>query len=257
MFYCGANSACQDPGMTNPEPVCRIPLETKERRHLGAYRLVRNLCAAVLTNGYEPTPGLMLGAARIRPVADDADRESVPAAGPVLVAIGAPYGVIEALAASTLLGDLRPDVKTLADPFVATAPGLASRFLAHNPWERRTANPANVQAAHRAMRWLRSGGLLAAFMDEDGWNAAVRVARLARASVMPAAVVRKHTTMAGTGSVELRIGAPLLAARLASFARDAEAIGYLRWRTNLLAWRHQPAPRLVPRIECIGAGTRP
>jgi len=216
---------------------------------MATYRLVRNLCADVLASGYEPDPGLLLGAARVRPTASESDLERIPAVGPVLVAAGAAYGALEALAASFMLDEIRPDVKVVADRFLAVAPNLRPRFVASDPWDRRRAAPANVRALGQGLAWLRSGGLLAAFVDQDAWTAAVRLARLAGAAVVPAAVTRPQTQNPESGAIELRFGAPVGSERLARFALDADAAAYLCWRTCELAGRHRAALRLVPRLD--------
>jgi hypothetical protein len=189
-----------------------------------------------------------LGAAKVRPVANGGDLDKIPVAGPVLVAAGAAYGVLEALAASVLLDGIRPDVKVVADRFVVTAPNLRPRFIACDPWEGQTAAPVNVRALREGLAWLRCGGLLAAFLAEEGWRAAVRLARRAGAAIVPAAVAWRQTGLPEGGAVEMRFGAPLVSERLAEFALDAHATAYLRWRVNLLARRHEPVLRLVPRL---------
>jgi hypothetical protein len=169
-------------------------------------------------------------------------------AGPVLVAAGAAYGALAELAASVLLDEIRPDVKVVADQFVATAPNLRPRFIACDPWEDHRAALVNVRALREGLAWLRCGGLLAAFLAEEGWGAAVRLARRAGAAIVPAAVAWRQTGLPEGGAVEMRFGAPLASERLAEFALDAHATAYLRWRVNLLACRHEPALRLVPRL---------
>lgn len=239
--------------MGTPEPTCRLAADPAGSGRTAAFQLLRGLCASVLASGYEPTPGILLGAARVRPMASEGDLRNIPAAGPVLVTAGAAYGALEALVASALLDEIRPDVKVLADLFVATAPNLRPRFVACDPWEQRRAAPANVRGLRDGLAWLRSGGMLAAFVEEDGWAAAVRLARLTDAAIVPAAVTRPRTRMPEGGSIELRFGAPITAQRLAEFALNSEAIGYLRWRTNLLIWRDQPVLRLVPRPATVHA----
>lgn len=233
--------------MTIPEPTCSLGKDPAGAGCLATYRLVRNLCAGVLASGHEPDPGLLLGAARVRPIASEADLERIPPAGPVLVAAGAAYGALEALAASFLLDEIRPDVKVVTDRFLAVAPNLRPRFLASDPWDRRRAAPANVRALRQGLAWMRSGGLLAAFVDQDAWAAAVRLARLAGAAIVPAAVTRLQTQLPENGAIELRLGAPVSSERLARFALDADAAAYLCWRSSELAGRHRPVLRLVPR----------
>lgn len=215
---------------------------------------MRDLCADVLLRGFTPSAGILLGAAGVRPLAEEADLDNIPAAGPVLVTVGAHYGSLEALAASFLLDDLRPGVRILSDAFIAAAPNQRLRFLPFDPWERRRAAAINVRAVRRGLAWLRSGGLLLAFVEENGWAAAVRTARLSRTAIVPAALIRKHRGMPGEGTIELRFGKLLSAERLSGLS-DAEAIGYLRWRIGLLSRRDQPALRLVPRLAQL-AGPR-
>ncbi len=234
--------------MTIPEPGCSPSPDPSGTGCLATYRLVRNLCAGVLAGGYEPDPGLLLGAARVRPTASAADLDNIPPAGPVLVAVGAAYGALEALAASFLLDEIRPDVKVVADRFLAAAPNLRPRFVASDPWDRRRAAPANVGALRQGLAWLRSGGLLAAFVEQDtSWAAVARLARLAAGTIVPAAVAQAQTQLPENAAIELRLGVPVSFRRLALFTRDDEAAGYLCWRTCELAARHRPALRLVPR----------
>ena len=233
--------------MAIPELTCFLSGDRARSDRLQTYRLVRNLCADVLASDFAPTPGLLLGAARVRPVATGVDLENIPLAGPVLVAAGAPYGALQALAASVVLDEIRPDVKVVADRFVAASPNLRSRFVGFDPWERRKAAAVNVRAIRQGLAWLRSGGLLLAFVQEDEWASAVRLARLTGAAIVPASVSHRQTGLPENGTIELRFGAPLASERLAQFTLDGEAAGYLRWRTNVLAWRHRTAIRLVPR----------
>ena len=226
--------------MTSPDPSCSFGAGRMEAHHL-----VRNLCASVAASGYALEPGLLLGAARVRPTASEADLANIPETGPVLVAVGAPYGALEALAASFLLDEIRPDVKVVADRFLAGAPNLRPRFVASDPWDLQPAAPSNFRALRQGLAWLGSGKLLAAFVEEDAWGTAVRLARRAGSAIVPAAVTRQQWPENGT--IELRFGAPVASARLARFALDAEAADYLRWRTRELAARHRPALRLVPR----------
>ena len=233
--------------MTSPDPTCRLGADPAEAGRAAAHQLVRELCGSVAASGYEPEPGLLLGAARVRPMASAADLGNIPDAGPVLVAAGAAYGALEALAASFLLDEIRPDVKVVADRFLAGAPSLRPRFVASDPWDLRPAAPSSLRALRQELAWLSSGGLLAAFVEEDDWGTAVRLARRAGAAIVPAAVTREWTRLPENGTIEMRFGAPVTSERLNRFALDAEAADYLRWRTRELAGRHRPALRLVPR----------
>jgi hypothetical protein len=95
---------------------------------------------------------------------------------------------------------------------------------------------------------MQSGGLLAAFAGGEGWPSVVRAARAAHAVVIPAVAVWRRTPVPEGGTIEVRFGAPLPQERLSGFAADRDAGHYLRWRTNLVAWRHEAPVRLVPRL---------
>jgi hypothetical protein len=224
---------------------------------LAVYRRLRDLCWEVLAAGDVVAPSRLLVAARVRPETAGGDRPRIPASGPVLVAADGTSGVVESLAAAVLLRRVRPDVKVLASQLIARRPNLEEFFIAYDRWQTRPAAPLNLRAAFAALDHFRSGGLLAVFPEDerpqpvgaDGvaehqcWVAAVRMALLAGAAIIPVSFTRSKAAVSvlpGDGgcaesAIEMRAGAPLDPRRLASFSSVAEAGSYVRWRTTLLA----------------------
>jgi hypothetical protein len=240
-------------------------VQRRNREMLAVCRRWRELCRQILPGGEELGPRRMLAAAGIRPQVSREDLGAIPASGPVLaVADGGAVCVIESLAAAELFRKTRPGAKVLAGHFLAKAPGLSSSFIPYDRRQRRPAASGNLRAMFAALAHLRSGGLLAAFPaderaprtssgNEPGWAAAVRIARLSGAAIVPVsfACTQAQASVfpgASVGEVEMRVGAPLDPQRLAAFASDEEAGSYLRWKTTLLARRREPPVRLVPRI---------
>ncbi len=242
--------------MTIPEPKWLLAADPGQQDRLATYTLVQYLRNEALGNDYEPSPAVLLGAAQVRPMVSDADLKNVPVSGPAIVVVASRYGALEALAASTLLEDLRPDVKVVADPFLAAIPDLRPRFVESDPWERRPGAPLNTSAIGRSLAWLNSGGLLVVFSHDDGGEGAVRLAYLSSAALVPACTARTETGVPGTVAIALRLGAPLTRDRLASMSSDAEAAGYLRWTANVLSRRHQSIAHMGttrPRLDPFAA----
>ncbi|HVX68017.1 MAG TPA: hypothetical protein VHA11_15500 [Bryobacteraceae bacterium] len=231
------------------------------RESLALYRRLRDECRQ-LSPEEQFGPGRVLVSAGFRPHASGEDLARIPASGPVLaVADGVPCA-IESLAAADLLGRARTGVKVLAGNFLSKAPGVCAWFVPYERRESRDRARGNLRAAFAALAHLRSGGLLAAFPsdarqrfasagEEPGWAAAVRLARLAGAAIVPVSLACMQAPDFPGGmpcSLEMQVGAPLDPARLAAFASDGEAGSYVRWRTTLLVRQRETPVRLVPRI---------
>ena len=179
------------------------------------------------------------------------------------------------------LKQVRPDVKLFANFLLHRIPELRELFLFVDPFAGKgsaRAN-ANAKALRSALSWLSHGGLLAVFpagevasfdlktlrVADPAWSPTVAgLARRTGAAVVPAFFPgRNRIFFQATGlvhpalrtallpreflarrgkAIELRIGTPVPAARLAEFADDTQAIAYLRDRTEILTARG-PKPR--------------
>jgi putative hemolysin len=189
-----------------------------------------------------------------------------------------PFGGIEGLAIAQALTRVRPDVKLFANYLLSRIPELRDVFLFVDPFARSGSAAANAKALRGALAWLAGGGVLAVFpagevasldpktrrVADPAWNPIIaRLARRTGAAVLPvfvpgrnraffqaagllhpalrtALLPREFLARRGT-PIELRVGTPVPAARLATAKNDAEAIAYLRDRTEILAARVAPA----------------
>ena len=63
-----------------------------------------------------------LEAMNVHPAVSEGDLKWVPKNGPVVVVANHPFGMVEGAVLAALLGRIRPDVKILANRFLATLP---------------------------------------------------------------------------------------------------------------------------------------
>ncbi len=200
------------------------------------------------------------------------DMARVPRSGPAVVVANHPFGLVEGMTLGALLGQVRPDVKFLANSMLAGIPGTEEYLIPVDPFG--GAAKANWRGLRRSIRWLEEGGLLVTFpagevaalklprmeIAEPEWND--RIARLIRITGARAVPVFFHGVnsaafqLAGLIHPRLRtallphelvnkkgrtirvaIGGPVKAENLSRLATDREAIDYLRQRTQLLQAR--------------------
>jgi putative hemolysin len=204
----------------------------------------------------------------------DADLLRIPKTGPVVVVANHPFGGIEGIALARALTLVRPDVKLFANFLLGRIPELRDLFLFVDPFAREGSTRANAKALRGALSWLAGGGLLAVFpagevasldlktrrVADHAWSPTIAgLARRIGAAAVPVFVPGRNRALFQTAglvhpalrtallpreflarcgkSIELRVGTPVPAARLSEFANDAQAIAYLRDRTEILAER--------------------
>lgn len=207
---------------------------------------------------------------------DRTELSRIPTSGPVVVVCNHPFGGIEGIALAWVLKQVRPDVKLFANVLLHRIPELRDLFLFVDPFSGAGTARAhvNAKAIRAALSWLSHGGLLGVFpagevasfdvktlrVADTEWSPTVAgLARRAGAVVVPAFIPgRNRVFFHASGLVhpalrtallpreflarrgkplELRIGTPVPASRLAEFNDDAEAIAYLRDRTEILMER--------------------
>ncbi len=198
----------------------------------------------------------------------------IPRTGPLVVVANHPFGGVEAAALASLLLAVRPDVKFLANHMLSRAPELNDLILPVDPFHSRDSARFNLASMKKAIRWIRSGGLLAIFpagkvahyqisrrgVSDPAWQVSIgQLIRTLNAPVLPVyfpgrnglffqlaglahpllrtgLLVREFLNKRGC-VLAPRVGRPIPAAKLKELPSDEELINYLRHRTYLLAAR--------------------
>ena len=88
---------------------------------------------------------------------------AVPRSEPLLVIANHPFGVVDGLVISHLIGRVRPDFKLLAHEAINRAPEVRGHLLPIAFDETRRARLNNVESCRLALRHLRDGGALIIF----------------------------------------------------------------------------------------------
>lgn len=233
-----------------------------------------------------------LEAMKVCPTVSPTDLRLVPKNGPVVAVANHPFGLVEGAVLAALLGAIRPDVKILANHFLATLAEARKYCIFVDPFGGDRAVRMNLGGLKSAIAWLKQGGLLGVFpagevahldlreraVVDPEWNHNVaRLIRLAGATVLPIYFVgansalfqllgflhpRVRTALLAhellnkhNRTIELRIGKPIDSAKLRSFQDDVAMIRYLRHRTYLLQNREtaKPAQRFTAKPQRTGA----
>lgn len=197
--------------------------------------------------------------------------DRIPKEGPCVVVANHPFGGIEGLILCSLLREIRPDTKLLANELLAMIPDLRDSFFFVDAFESKAAIARNLGPTRRAMRWVKDGHLLGAFpagevshlklrkraVIDPPWNSATaRIIKKTGATVIPvffdgynsrlfqaAGLIhpRLRTVMLPTemlrkrnATVTVRVGRPIKPERLARFDDPNNLNDYLRVRTYLL-----------------------
>lgn len=204
----------------------------------------------------------------------DEDRERIPVDGPVIVVSNHPFGGLDGIAMGSLLAERRGDSRLLVNYLLARLQGIESHVIAVDPFGGSDAGKRNLHGLRLSVRWLNSGGLLVVWpsgtvshfqwsqrqVTDPQWaeNLAGLIRRT-RATVVPAyfpgrngnlfqvaglihpalrtlllprEMVRRHGA-----EIEIRIGNPISATRLMSFASDRQMMDFLRLRSYILQSR--------------------
>lgn len=201
------------------------------------------------------------------------DLARIPRTGPLVVVSNHPFGALDGIILSAVLLSVRSDVKVMANYLLSGISDLRNLFLCVNPFGGNDAAIANGAPMRHAMRWLKDGGVLAAFpagevahlgwrdrgpgVSDPPWNQTIaRIARRAGAPVLPiyfdgrnslifhlaglihprlrtALLPRELMRKAGK-RIDLRIGKLIPNRRMSAFQSDEDLTAHLRGRTFLL-----------------------
>ncbi len=216
----------------------------------------------------------------------DGQLTSIPRSGPVVLVANHPFGAVEGLALAAILSQVREDVRILANRLLGRIPELRPIFFLVDPFGGRSAHRLNRAGLRQSLQWLMEGHLLATFpagevaafqprsgrIVEAPWSpATARLIRRAGATTVPVYFPGRNRIgfhLAGMISpwlrtfllprqllarrnrpLEIRIGTPIAARRMAAFPSDEDATAFVRGRTFLLRARDEAfaKPPVQPR----------
>lgn len=210
------------------------------------------------------------------------DEGNIPGKGAAVVVVNHPFGILEGAVLLELFRKVRTDVKFLANGILSVIPELKDWVIAVDPMGNAArANRSGMKRAMQHLQdsgllIVFPSGEVSHFqpremrVSDPKWNPAVaRLIQLAERrnpglTVVPAHVEGANSLLFQTlGAVhprlrtamlvrellnkkgqciEIRIGSPIRASKLASLANETEQIEYLRWRSELLSRRESFKP---------------
>lgn len=216
----------------------------------------------------------MLGQLGVELVICPRDMERIPPTGPLLIVANHPFGLLEGLVLSAVLGPIRNDYRFLANDTLRSITAVRDRVIAVDVLSGQGAVSANARAFREAARWLKAKGALAVFpsgevsswvwskrriADPEWKDSAARLATLTGANVLPfffqggnslsfhlAGVIHPAIRTARLPAellakrgvtVHLRTGNVISAQELAGLGEPHHQIEHLRLRTYSLAYR--------------------
>ena len=89
--------------------------------------------------------------------------EEIPVHGPLIVAANHPHGALDGLVLLDVIGRVRPDVRLVANHFLACVPELRELCFFVDPFERQDSPQRSLAGLRAAHLWLRRGGALIIF----------------------------------------------------------------------------------------------
>ena len=93
--------------------------------------------------------------------------EEIPVHGPLIVAANHPHGALDGLVLLDVIGRVRPDVRLVANHFLACVPELRELCFFVDPFERQDSPQRSLAGLRAAHLWLRRGGALIIFPAGD------------------------------------------------------------------------------------------
>ncbi len=198
----------------------------------------------------------------------------IPRAGPLIVMANHPHGLADGLVAMDFLLRVRPDTLIVGNRWLQQIPGIRPWLIEVNPFDPKSADPANIAGTRRMLAHLRAGGCIMTFpagevsslklrerrVTDSVWSPLmIRMARKVGASILPLRIEGRNSNLFQTlglahprirtllllreflhhrGKViRLRTANPVTPAQLADHPDDDEATSFLRLRCELLSSR--------------------
>lgn len=213
----------------------------------------------------------------------DEDLRRIPRQGPLVVVANHPFGGLEALILQSLLCEIRPDVKLLANYLLSCIPDMRDSCFFVDPFDRPDSGRRNLASMRAAIHWVRQGHGLAIFpagevshlrldartITDPRWSPKVaRIIQMSGATVVPVffdGYNSKPFQLAGLLHPRLRtimlpwemlskrgtrvsvcVGSSIPTARVEQFTDPEHLMDYLRVRTYVLKARAQEHWPAVP-----------
>jgi putative hemolysin len=255
------------------------PLEDLLGRVLGIDEIARTYDSLRAMGEHRSIADQLLDFLAVTYTTSEIDLAHIPKTGPAIVTVNHPFGILEGAILASLLGQVRPDVRILANGILTALPEVREMVIPVDPISGRSAVAGNGRGLRASLKHLRNNGMLVIFpagevshfrwkdraVSDTEWNSTVaRIVRIAHVPVVPAHVQGANGLMfqiAGMAHpgfrtallgrellnkrgrrIEVRIGAPIPPEKLLAMSTPREQTDYLRWRTYLLASREPFKP---------------
>lgn len=197
--------------------------------------------------------------------------EQVPKTGSVVVVANHPLGAVEGVILAELLGQVRSDVKVLANHYLKRLPEISDLFIGVDVFEGKDAVRANVKAMREAYQHLENQGLLLIFpagevstyqgkeqnLADKEWSRSVaKLVAKSQATTVPMFIDGQNskafylagkvhpmlrTLMLGrellnkqAQTIKVSVGEAIPYSELKGLADDKKVVNYLRLNTYLL-----------------------
>lgn len=192
----------------------------------------------------------------------------IPKRGPVIIVCNHPYGGLDGIILYSMLKQVRPDFKIMANNMLSLFPELQDHFILVDAFNSNSTE--NINPLKQAYRHLQSDGLLAVFpagevsryeftkkkVTDKEWNDSVaRLARMSGAQVVPIhfsganslsfhiaglihpilrTMLLPRQMLKKDRKIHIRIGEPLKSKAVKQFSSSEELCKFLRLKTYLL-----------------------
>ncbi len=236
---------------------------------------LNNLYARVTFKESEPHfTDKVLEAMQITYSVSGCDLSSIPRQGPLVIVANHPFGGIEGILLASIIRNVRPDFKMLANQLLHCIPEMRDLLIYVDPFDRKDSLLKNLKPLREAIAWLRDGHVLGVFpagtvshlqvrelrVSDPRWYSGIaRIVRKTNAPVLPVFFDGANSTLfhlAGLvhpklrtallphellnktkRQIEVRVGNVIPYKRLETFDADEKLLSYLRLRTYLLKYR--------------------
>jgi putative hemolysin len=202
---------------------------------------------------------------------DEESRRAIPSSSPAIVVSNHPFGGIDGMILALALSSVRRDIKILVNYFLEKIEALNPLFFPVDPFGQNGSTSRNIGSIRRAIRWVRSGGMLVVLpagevshfslkrrrVEDPSWHATVgRLVQLTEAPVLPAffrgrnsalfqiaglahprlrtAMLPRETLKKEGSRVVFKVGRLIPYKTLCRFQDSVKLTEYLRFRTYLL-----------------------